>query len=156
MIVFLTQSAEVKKNPGSWSPSCLRGQPPRHSTVSSQALSCSRTSELQSRARAAPQWLWTGAKADIRRPNFYLDLHSHCHRNSSGSGFLQDPDSSRDSIPPGQGFRRPGLTRAPGHPDPGFGFRSARTQLWLGPNSWRKGCGSCPSGGSTRLPKLQL
>lgn len=33
MIVFLTQSAEVKKNPGSWSPSCLRGQPPRHSTL---------------------------------------------------------------------------------------------------------------------------
>lgn len=90
-------------------------------------------------------------------PTFYLDLHSHHHRSRSDSGFFRGPGHL-----PGTRFlkdwdsRRLGLTREPRRPDPGFGFRSALTQLRPGPNSRKKDCGSCPSEGSTRLPKPQL
>ncbi|MEJ1276549.1 transient receptor potential cation channel subfamily M member 6 [Cricetulus griseus] len=69
-------------------------------------------------------------------------------RSRSDSGFFRDPDTSRT--------RQTRTHARARHPDPEFGFRSATTQHWPGPNSGRKGCGSCPSGGSTRLPKLQL
>lgn len=49
-------------------------------------------------------------------PAFYLDLHSHHLRNRSDSGFLLVRDTSQDSIPPGLGLRRLGLTRAPRRP----------------------------------------